>query len=262
MAAFAQRRSCSDTQREAMSKGGGRSRFFGGMVVLFVLVLAVAGGAAGETPEPGTFVVARPDLPDPRFAESVVLLIEHGPEGSLGLIINRPSKLNLSQLIPQIEDYADIPDLLFYGGPVAPSKSLVLLRSDQPPARAQAVFDDVHVLALGDLLLFLMGDDLAQGDAVRIYFGYAGWGPGQLQRECDRGDWRVAAASAQTIFAQDADEIWPSLRERLPPLFVEQGSVRPVQAGPGSFASSAAISAAVSSTPRSAAAMTTSAYRR
>jgi putative transcriptional regulator len=157
---------------------------------------------------PGTFLVAVPDLPDPNFRQAVVLLIDHDPRGSWGLVINRPTPVRLAEALPEEQSLRGRSDRLFAGGPVAPSRLLMLLRSQDPPAGTRLVFDDVH--------LAWTPATLGGQAAFRLYAGYAGWGPGQLEAELSRGDWLLAPAQADLVFSEDPEGAWGLLVRRTP----------------------------------------------
>ncbi len=183
------------------------------------LVLLTGAGAFALEPAPGTFLVAREDLADARFAGAVVLLVEHGGAGSMGLVVNRPSRLNLSQLLPNLETGELVPDILFYGGPVENQKLSVLVRTSDPPDEAKRILEDVYLSGLGNYLLRVFGGGGEDAD-FRIYTGYAGWAQGQLEREVQRGDWLVVPASAEQVFTQEYETLWEQLRRSAPPLVV------------------------------------------
>lgn len=100
----------------------------------------------------GDFLVATRELRDPRFARTVVLLLEHGPGGSLGLIVNRPTTTKLAELLPETEGLADRQDTVYVGGPVLPGAMLILVRSDSAPAESQQVVEGVYYSGSRELL--------------------------------------------------------------------------------------------------------------
>lgn len=161
----------------------------------------------------GVFLFAAPKLSDPHFLHSVVLLVTYGKEGALGVIINRPTDIPLDEALPKMEGIEGLSQPLFLGGPVNRNFLLALFRSDKQPEGAQKVFSDVYFTgdreALGDALL-----NRGPKRAVRVYAGYAGWGPGQLDREVGRGDWIIMDADQETVFSEDPPEIWPALFEK------------------------------------------------
>ncbi|HSC94958.1 MAG TPA: YqgE/AlgH family protein [Burkholderiales bacterium] len=170
-----------------------------------------AGAVEGEAN--AIFLVASPELLDPNFRETVVL-VTHPREGApWGVIINRPLDHPLSDVFTDIETLKGSKDVLFLGGPVAHERLVFLVRTSQPPARAVEVLRDVHFV--GDIEWIeglLRRSEPTSG--LRVYAGYAGWAPGQLQAEIARGGWRVWPADAATVFDTDPAAIWPELIKR------------------------------------------------
>ena len=160
----------------------------------------------------GKFLVAKRSLWDPNFSHTVVLLLEHGPQGAMGLVVNRPSEMKLSALLPEIE-LGERPDVLYQGGPVALGHVFVLIRSERELEEARHVFDDIYVSGSRGLLERLLGDGIPE-ERLRVYAGHAGWAPGQLEHEVARDDWLVVGASAETVFNQAPSEVWPRLIKR------------------------------------------------
>ncbi len=171
--------------------------------------------AAGIGPRPaaGKFLVAARSLRDPSFDQTVVLLLDYGPGGAVGVIVNRPTEMKLSLLLPEAEAIGDRPDVIYEGGPVMPGGMLVLLRSEDAIEDARQVFDGVHATPSRELLERL----IARGhpaDRLRIFFGHAGWGPGQLDAEVARHDWLILSGDADTVFDASPSEVWPRLIRR------------------------------------------------
>ncbi len=174
-----------------------------------VALLLTAGdlGAQPIRPAKGKFLVARPNLLDPNFAHTVVLLFDYGEHGAAGVIVNRPTEARLQDLLPEIEGAEESEAGVYLGGPVLPQGVVVLLRADSAPEGAQEVFDDVHVSANRDLLERLVKG----GGTFRVYAGYAGWGAGQLDWEIRRGSWHLLPADAETVFGEKPEEVWRKL---------------------------------------------------
>ena len=171
--------------------------------------MQVAPLAASERPARGMFLVAEPDLRDPNFARSVVLLIDYGEHGANGVIVNRRTEARLTDLLPEIEEKKGAEGRVFLGGPVSPEGVLVLLRSGEPPEGSQPVFADVYASARRDLL-----EQLIQGGGTfRVYAGHAGWAPGQLDWEILRGGWALVPADADAVFDEEPNEVWNRMRE-------------------------------------------------
>ena len=161
----------------------------------------------------GTFLVADRRLMDPNFRETVVLLIRYGPDGAMGVVINRPIQLKLSTVFPDIKELDQRKDTLYLGGPVEPARILLLLRSTNPPEASIPVFDDVYISSSPKVLQSLVKKPLDE-ERFQIYAGYAGWAPDQLESECARGDWHVLKADTETLFDKKSSEIWPELIQR------------------------------------------------
>ena len=158
----------------------------------------------------GKFLVASRNLGDPRFQETVVLLISHHRLGAVGLIINRPTRLSLAEAFPDVPALTKRTDALYFGGPVEGRQALLLIRSQSNPGESERVFDGVYVSS-SMALLSRMIERQRTGRRFRVYTGYAGWSPGQLEREVRRGDWHVVHADAKTIFEKKAGNIWPEM---------------------------------------------------
>lgn len=164
----------------------------------------------GEEPAKGKFLVAGRDLGDPRFRETVVLLISYDNRGAAGLIINRPTDVPLADMLPDIAGIRKRTDIIHYGGPVEGHRMLILIRSGDKPVESARVLDKVYLSSSRDLLERMIGARKTAGQ-FRVYAGYAGWAPGQLDAELSRGDWHIVRADAASIFDKRSDEIWPEL---------------------------------------------------
>ena len=158
----------------------------------------------------GKFLVASRDLTDPNFSETVVLLIDYDRYGAMGLVINRPSEVRLSTVLPEIEGLEQRTDTVYIGGPVARSQMLLLVRSGRQPEGSRYVFEDIYITSSRGVLERMI-DDTDGGERFRVYAGHAGWAPGQLDREVSRGGWHVLQADAETVFDKAPSEIWPEL---------------------------------------------------
>jgi putative transcriptional regulator len=165
------------------------------------------------------FLVASRQLKDPNFLKTVVLLLEYSRSGAMGLVINRPTEVKLSNVLPKMEGLQDLADTLYVGGPVAKKQMLLLVRSGSKPNDSRRVFDDIYVSSSRALLQKMINDG-DQGKAFRLYAGHAGWAPGQLDREVKRGGWHVLQADVATVFEKVPSEIWPELIHRSSALWV------------------------------------------
>ncbi|MBA2530409.1 MAG: YqgE/AlgH family protein [Euzebyales bacterium] len=159
----------------------------------------------------GRLLVATPSLVDPNFAHTVILLLEHGDEGAVGLVVNRPSEVALSTALPQWRGTAVHPPVVFLGGPVQRDAVIALGRVDGPVAGAQPILAGVAVVDLSEF---------AAGEAdVRVFAGYAGWGAGQLEDEVASGGWFVVDARPPDPFSAQPEGLWAGVLQRQGGLF-------------------------------------------
>ena len=161
----------------------------------------------------GKFLVASRGIKDPRFAEAVIFLVDYSTGGAMGLVINRPSHAKLSGAFPDLEGLKKRTDLLYIGGPVRIDQMFMLVRSSRKPDDSRHVFSDVYVSGNRTLLLKMI-DKGESGKRLRVFAGYAGWAPGQLDREVALGGWYVMPADAETIFEKEPSHIWTELIRR------------------------------------------------
>ncbi len=195
-------------------------------LVTGLLVLSLISGSlpasADQPPERGMFLVATPDLGNSGFSRSVILLIQHDADGTMGLIINQRTNFDPAILLPDIEGLARFGGSLYAGGPVATYGVMMLVKSGVPPGDAAHVFADVYASGSKELLL----DIVKRGDAanrVRLYAGHAGWLAGQLDEEIERGSWIVTPANESLVFSGDPDSVWKHLSPTTRPIIVQQG---------------------------------------
>ena len=160
-------------------------------------------------PGAGRFLVARRELPDPNFAESVVLLTSYARGGAMGVIVNRSSEVRVSRLLPKVKSAAT----LFEGGPVSRGSAIVLARLKSPPEGAVQVISDVHLLADQAFLEKTLNAG-SGADVIRVYLGYAGWSPGQLDKEISIGSWHILPATPPLIFDAQPDTLYERLMRR------------------------------------------------
>jgi len=181
---------------------------------LLLLALGVPCAVFADEAKPVTAIllVARAELPDSNFKDSVVLVMNNIAPAPAGIIINRPTRIPVSNLFPDIERLALLEDKLYFGGPVQVDSVSFLFRADTPPEEAVKVVDDVYLSTNGDLLRKLLNREKPM-EGLRILIGYSGWGPGQLEAEIARGDWIVMPAKAEQVFSEKPEEVWPGLVE-------------------------------------------------
>lgn len=163
----------------------------------------------------GKFLVASRRLQDPNFRETVVLLIDYGLDGAMGLVINRPSAVKLATVFPDIKELKQRKDTIYVGGPVDVNKMLLLIRSPKLPEGANEVTPGVYISSSWKVLEDLMKKKATKDERFRLFAGYAGWAPSQLDFERTRGDWHVLKADAETVFLKNPSELWPELIRRV-----------------------------------------------
>lgn len=163
-------------------------------------------------PEPlrGRFLVATPRLKGSFFSKTVILLLSHSDRGSSGLVINRPSYMHLSTVFPDTEEIRNIHDRIYNGGPVESSSFLILIKSDDKPPESYHLMGNLHMSASLETLKF-MYKQAGTDKNIRVFFGYAGWGPDQLKSEVDRGSWHVLSGDTGLVFDNNIEELWERL---------------------------------------------------
>jgi putative transcriptional regulator len=174
--------------------------------LLIGAALAQAQGAK-QRPEKGGFLVARESLGDPNFFRTVVLLLDYDKQGAMGVIINRPTTVALSDMLPKLEPLEGRSDVIWLGGPVDPNGLLLVVRNPKPPEGFRSVRDDLYTGADPEALRALLAAG-AKSDRVRAYAGYAGWGPAQLDREIEQGSWIVTAPGPARVFDPNPHALW------------------------------------------------------
>lgn len=149
-------------------------------------------------PVAGRLVVATPLLVDPNFHRSVVLLLNHDDDGTLGVVLDRPTTIQVDEYLPAWADVVADPPVVFMGGPVDPEVGIgVAIR-----------FGSIEVVDLTG--------DPATDAPVRIFAGYAGWGAGQLEAEIAEEAWFVAESAATDVISDRPDDLWSTVLRRQP----------------------------------------------
>ncbi|HWL10366.1 MAG TPA: YqgE/AlgH family protein [Planctomicrobium sp.] len=161
----------------------------------------------------GQFLVAGCGLRDPNFFKTVVLIVEHGPDGAMGLVVNRPSSVTVAHALTGHLDLPKTKDMVYCGGPVEPAALFVIhdcgnLDPDETP-----VVPGVYMGSSAEVFenIVCPNQDKPQCKKYRVYCGCAGWGSGQLEDEMERGDWLVLPAQAGFVFHADPYAVWDEL---------------------------------------------------
>ena len=158
----------------------------------------------------GHLLVAGPALLDPNFHRTVVLIGEHSDEGAMGVVLNRPSGVTVGEAVPPLAEIVDPAEPVYVGGPVQPEAIVVLGEFEEPERAAVLVVGSIGFLP-GEI------EDAAELGPLarsRVFAGYAGWGPGQLEAEISESSWIVEPAHPEDVFAVDADALWSDVLRR------------------------------------------------
>jgi putative transcriptional regulator len=169
-----------------------------------------------EDPAPGRLLVATPMLVDPNFAHTVVLLLDHDADGSLGVVLNRPSAIAVSSVLPEWGPSADSPEVLFEGGPVSTDAALAVACVPEgqvgEPIGFRRLFGCTGIIDL-DTPPEVLAPAITR---LRVFAGYAGWGSGQLDAEITEGSWYVVESQTPDIFGDDPKRLWSAVLRRQP----------------------------------------------
>jgi putative transcriptional regulator len=157
----------------------------------------------------GHLLVAGPSLADPNFRRTVVLVGEHNEEGALGVILNRASETTVGEAVPELGAIVDEETVLHVGGPVQGS-AIVVVADFVEPERAGVLV----VGSVGFLPSEVDPDELGELRRARVFAGYAGWGPGQLDDELEEGSWIVEPALPDDVFAPEPERLWSDVLRR------------------------------------------------
>lgn len=157
----------------------------------------------------GQLLIAGPRLLDPNFWRTVVLVGEHSEEGALGVVLNRSSETPVEEALPELAILADDLGAVHVGGPVQPSAVVVLADFVDTEAAEALVVGSV-----GFLPSEVEPDTIGELRRARVYAGYAGWGPGQLDGELEDGSWIVEPALADDVFTDDPEGLWSDVLRR------------------------------------------------
>ena len=180
-----------------------------------ILVLSLFGsglGCAQEIEHEPVLLVATPDLLDPNFEHTVVLVVFPKGGGPLGVILNRPIPATLKDAFPDEPQLRERTDRLFFGGPVHTTALMYLFRGKATAEGAFPVLDDLCLSGNGDLLDHILA--APQSSVQRYFLGYSGWAPVQLDMEIARGGWYVLPADRDTILNMDPAVMWRELLAR------------------------------------------------
>ena len=175
----------------------------------FAALLLWASAALGAD---SMFIVSRKDMPDPNFRDTVLLVTRIEGE-TVGIILNRPTRIAVDGLFPDLKKNVLAGERLYAGGPVGREFVTFLFKAKSAPEQATEVFDGIYLASKPELLQAILEGEV-KVDALRVFAGYAGWARGQLEGEVSRGDWHVLRADARTIFEKNTDKLWREMDAR------------------------------------------------
>ena len=162
----------------------------------------------------GKLLVATPLIGDGNFERTVVLMLTHQEEGAVGVVLNRPSGLLVSDALPQWAPHLSPPPTMFIGGPVSNESVVALARVRHHP---QVEWWTPVLELVGTLDLEAEVDEVANAvDGIRLFAGYAGWSPGQLENEIESGAWFVVDADPGDPLTENPGNLWPTVLARQP----------------------------------------------
>ena len=165
--------------------------------------------------EAGMLLLASPELLDPNFIDTVVMLLDVNDEGALGVVLNRPSALPVSEVLADWGDVVEEPEVLFQGGPVSTDGALAVALASpggEDGVGFRSVAERLGLLDLDTPAELVTGSV----ERLRIFAGYAGWGAGQLEEEIEEGSWYVVPGRPDDVFRLDTRDLWRDVMRRQP----------------------------------------------
>jgi putative transcriptional regulator len=158
----------------------------------------------------GQLLIAAPMLLDPNFRRTVVLLLEHTPEGAIGVVLNRPSDTEAREAVPDLRAVLLDDEPIFLGGPVQP-ETVIALAVHNDPLDDEAICGSIASLEFDE-----DPDNLHSSvSRARVFAGYAGWSTGQLEDEIDEEAWFIEQALPGDVFSTEPERLWSSVLERM-----------------------------------------------
>src|SRR6516162_5017675 len=196
------------------AEGSSLQRRVAGLLAVLLLLVAAPRPTAAEDTQRLTAIllVAKGELRDPNFADSVVLVMNNLGPAPIGLVVNRPTEIPVARLFPDLKRLAQLHEKVYFGGPVDLESVWFLFRAEKPPEHAIQAVAGIYLSSSRDLLERLLGRDKPM-DGLRIFIGHSGWAPGQLEAEIARGAWTLERADPDAIFKGRAEHPWPTPRE-------------------------------------------------
>jgi putative transcriptional regulator len=184
-----------------------------GLIIFFATAIFISAESEYTTPASGKLLVADQTMLDPRFFQTIVLLFRYSKDGAAGLILNQPTKVNVSKIFPEIPGLNLKKEFVHIGGPVASDTAFLLVQGKDPGDKSERVFQNVFISADKSVMQNELEHVKAE-EKLHVYVGYAGWAAGQLDMEIAGGHWHVLPADSKAIFYSDPDKIWEEYLQR------------------------------------------------
>lgn len=182
------------------------------LALILVLACAACGQAFAQQRAPSAILLlAKPELADPNFRHSVVLVTRAAEGQTLGVILNRPTDIEAASIVPRGATLDNYEDAVYFGGPVMSDVAVALFRSANPPSASLRVLERVYLTMNPDNIAALLDDENAE---YRLYAGFSAWARGQLEREISLGSWYVLPADEDVVLREDTAGLWEELIER------------------------------------------------
>jgi putative transcriptional regulator len=160
----------------------------------------------------GHLLLSNASLFDPNFRRTVVLIGHHDEEGAVGVVLNRPFEVTVDEAVPPLAELVGEGEALFHGGPVQPEAAVVVADFEDPSDAGVVAFDSIGFLAEeGDRV------ELGAIRRARVFAGYSGWGPGQLEAELEEEAWIATPATREDVFHDEPERLWDTVLTRLGP---------------------------------------------
>jgi putative transcriptional regulator len=157
----------------------------------------------------GQLLIANGSLFDPNFRQAVVLVAEHADEGAVGVVLNRPARITVAEAAPAFVGLTAPTEPIYIGGPVEPDAAIVLAQAADPVDLTSVVFGSIGLL--GDSPDGIPTSNITR---TRVFAGYAGWGPGQLENELEESSWITEDAQPSDVFTETPEVLWGQILRR------------------------------------------------
>ena len=188
-------------------------RFSGILLCTLLVPGSVTPSVGDERQVRGFFLVASEEIKDPRFKEAVILVTPHHRGEVVGVVVNKPTETAVSKLFPQSDLKDEHSRQVYFGGPLSMQSLLFLISSKKQPEASLRIFDNVFLSADSKVLQQVLSHPRPFA-GLRVFSGYAGWKPGQLEAEVEKGYWLLREADTEILFNTEPGLIWRKLLDR------------------------------------------------